>query len=319
VSKLCSKCGGSGPFSRDKKSKDGFSTRCKKCAAQYTRLWSKANAANPKELDSNKTCYKCGGKGPFYRQKGSKDGFTTKCIECFKKDPSRQPERRREIAVAYRKKNSEKFKLKDAIERVKYAERRKGNWDSWAYGLKPGDRQKLIESQGGKCAICQEELQPSRADIDHNHKTSKVRGVLCRLCNNLLGDFKENSQYLISAMNYLTATKVILPSIEVQVCAKQEGAVSRKGYYRGYHLRKKYGITLAQFEWLLEKQGHKCCICFKLLPSSGHSCHVDHDHKLGTVRGVLCNCCNVGLGRARENPQILKNAIYYLSRSEVNL
>lgn len=79
---------------------------------------------------------------------------------------------------------------------------------------------------------------------------------------------------------------------------------------------RKYGLTIESFEALLHAQGGKCAICgaeFYLLPNQHR--HVDHDHKIGIVRGIICQHCNVMIGYARENPVILTNAIEYLNRS----
>jgi hypothetical protein len=68
----------------------------------------------------------------------------------------------------------------------------------------------LIESQDGKCAICQRDIVQvtnMNAQVDHNHKTGEVRGVLCFNCNNGLGKFKDNPELLQSAIRYLNSKK----------------------------------------------------------------------------------------------------------------
>jgi len=76
-------------------------------------------------------------------------------------------------------------------------------------------------------------------------------------------------------------------------------------------LKSKYGITLEQFENLLKSQGGVCRI-FKNKCSVYAYLSVDHDHKTGQVRGLLCRSCNLVLGFAREEPEILEAAITYL-------
>jgi hypothetical protein len=59
-------------------------------------------------------------------------------------------------------------------------------------------------SQEHKCVICKEKLQFGHLSaIDHCHKTGKVRGILCRSCNLLLGHAKDSIETLKSAQEYL--------------------------------------------------------------------------------------------------------------------
>lgn len=59
---------------------------------------------------------------------------------------------------------------------------------------------------------------------------------------------------------------------------------------RDLALQRNFGITLAEYRQILAAQGGMCPICKKLL--SGWSNPVDHDHKSGIVRGILCTWCN---------------------------
>lgn len=79
---------------------------------------------------------------------------------------------------------------------------------------------------------------------------------------------------------------------------------------RKNHLLRRYGITAAEREALFDAQGRRCPIC----RTGEGPWHVDHDHKTGLVRAVLCRACNVLLGAARENVSTLRAAIDYLQR-----
>lgn len=80
---------------------------------------------------------------------------------------------------------------------------------------------------------------------------------------------------------------------------------------RETRLMRLYGITSAQYDELLESQGGGCAICGR--PPKNVRLSVDHDHKTGLTRGLLCWHCNTRLlGAARENPQALRNAADYL-------
>ena len=74
------------------------------------------------------------------------------------------------------------------------------------------------------------------------------------------------------------------------------------------NLRLKYGITLGQYDEMLEEQGGVCLIC-KTHPEY-RRLDVDHDHDTGEVRGLVCSACNFRIGHVetvlRDFPQILK-------------
>lgn len=73
-----------------------------------------------------------------------------------------------------------------------------------------------------------------------------------------------------------------------------------------------YGITLEEYNTLHDKQHGLCAICHN--PAKHSSLHVDHDHKTGKVRGLLCHFCNHGLGNFRDNRQYMTNALRYLEK-----
>ncbi len=72
------------------------------------------------------------------------------------------------------------------------------------YGITHLDYQKMNSSQGGVCAICKKTCTCGRSlAVDHDHKTGKVRALLCSRCNRGLGLFMESTEYLKSAQDYL--------------------------------------------------------------------------------------------------------------------
>lgn len=72
-----------------------------------------------------------------------------------------------------------------------------------------------------------------------------------------------------------------------------------------------YGLTVEQYNDLLQKSGGRCSICGRK-PDSTKNLHIDHDHKMNVVRGLLCVTCNVGLGAFREDPELMAAAVRYL-------
>jgi hypothetical protein len=83
--------------------------------------------------------------------------------------------------------------------------------------------------------------------------------------------------------------------------------------FREGHLRRVFNLTAAQYEELLEAQGGGCALCGRA-PRSDRSLHVDHNHKTGVLRGLLCFRCNVGIGHFREDTLRMADAIVYLAR-----
>lgn len=75
--------------------------------------------------------------------------------------------------------------------------------------------------------------------------------------------------------------------------------------------RRAYGLSPSDYEAMVLAQGGVCCIC-GLVNRSGRALAVDHDHATGTVRGLLCDSCNTGLGHFRDSETNLRRAISYL-------
>ena len=74
--------------------------------------------------------------------------------------------------------------------------------------------------------------------------------------------------------------------------------------------QRKWGISQEEFDALCAKQNGKCTLCGELPGKLGLV--VDHDHKTGKARGLLCNRCNSGLGFLRDDPTLLRNAANYI-------
>lgn len=73
-----------------------------------------------------------------------------------------------------------------------------------AFGCTDADYDRMLEAQGGGCAICQRKPRRKRLCWDHEHRTGLVRGLLCDDCNyNLLGKFHEDARLFTRAAGYL--------------------------------------------------------------------------------------------------------------------
>lgn len=83
-------------------------------------------------------------------------------------------------------------------------------------------------------------------------------------------------------------------------------------------LKKKYGISADQYDAMLDHQDFKCAICGSRESSWG-SLAIDHCHKTGKVRGLLCFNCNTSIGKLNDDPALLRRAAEYLEESSAFL
>ncbi len=82
---------------------------------------------------------------------------------------------------------------------------------------------------------------------------------------------------------------------------------------RNRQLQKAYGISIEQFNAMLESQKGACAICTDAM-QPGKDTSVDHCHKTGKVRALLCQNCNIGIGQLRDDPLLAEAAARYLRR-----
>lgn len=95
------------------------------------------------------------------------------------------PEKKRERSRAWREKNKEKM--------FEYRRHQK-------YGVSPEKQRQMLDDQDHLCAICKKR---EKLQLDHCHKTKKVRAFLCRGCNLGIGHLGDDVQVLIEAARYL--------------------------------------------------------------------------------------------------------------------
>jgi len=80
------------------------------------------------------------------------------------------------------------------------------------------------------------------------------------------------------------------------------------------HLQKNYGISVGEYNRMFNEQEGKCWICGTHQSELVRALATDHCHTTGTVRGLLCPDCNLGLGKFKDNTVFLANAIKYITR-----
>lgn len=128
----------------------------------------------------------------FYKQSANKDGLAYRCKSCD-----------RVARRAFSQSTRGKKLTRDANRRHKY-------------NMSPEEFENLWELQNGKCAVCSIELddsfvkqhKPNKVVIDHNHKTGKVRGLLCTKCNKGIGLLGDTGVNLYLAWKYLLNAEI---------------------------------------------------------------------------------------------------------------
>lgn len=88
-------------------------------------------------------------------------------------------------------------------------------------------------------------------------------------------------------------------------------------YFRNHRIKKVYGITAEQYDRMFGDQGGVCAICGSCPNKSKHGLTmlaIDHCHKTGAVRGLLCNNCNAGMGILGDTAEHLEAALAYLKK-----
>lgn len=103
------------------------------------------------------------------------------------------PEYRRKYLREYNRKNF--VRLKEW--RIGYMLQRK-------FGISKEEYDRMFVNQNGRCAICRRPPKKFRLSVDHDHKTGKVRGLLCAPCNKVLG-YVENVQWMEETKKYLAS------------------------------------------------------------------------------------------------------------------
>lgn len=126
-----------------------------------------------------------------------------KPIQVFNKNPSRKD------GLSYYCKACSSVANREARLRLTPEERTRRHFEGqlrFAYGLEPEDFAQIKLNQQNKCAVCSVVFKES-PHVDHCHKTGKLRGLLCRFCNQGLGMFRDAPENLRAAANYLDKAK----------------------------------------------------------------------------------------------------------------
>jgi len=166
----------------------------------------------------------------------------------------------------------------------------------------------MIASQNNLCGICGKIL--NEPCIDHNHKTKKIRGLLCRKCNGGIGGLNDDVHLIIKALEWVKRTA------EFKNTMGSETNFKFNPQYK-YLLKREYGLTSEQFYEMITQQKNKCGICNTFFSNKPpFNPNVDHDHNNEKIRGLLCGKCNRAIGLLNDDPVVISNAIDWLKKEQ---
>ncbi len=155
----------------------------------------------------------------------------------------------------------------------------------------------------------------------HNYLTINKIDEIFTLDDNRLSDLGSQLPYKLSSID--TAFSILHSKGALELLDRQfahhksiyEGLTTgTTDYSRKCGIFNKYGLTPQELLELESKNQGTCEICGKTETELEEKLHVDHDHKTGKVRGLLCANCNKGLGMFCDDIQKLKSAMNYLSK-----
>jgi hypothetical protein len=143
------------------------------------------------------------------------------------------------------------------------------------------------------CSRCKVEKEAKFFNYDKHH--NRIRSV-CKECSN-----ERNKEWINN-------------NKEKYYEKKKENYHKNKDKIRWYSVKSKYGITREDYEQMLKNQNGKCAICDteEAKHWETNNLLIDHCHKSGKVRGLLCNNCNTALGLVDDKIEVLKRMIKYL-------
>ncbi len=177
---------------------------------------------------------------------------------------------------------------------------------------------RLLISSLKSCRVCKQEkslknFPTYKAKLKHEqYYTFRGLCTICFLYEKKLDRIKNKEQIKILHANYYAKNKEILNK-KAAIWRKKDPEKT-KANNRRKHLRVTYNLTIEDFENLMLLQNGVCKIC-KQINVFGRHLAIDHCHKTGKIRGLLCNPCNQGLGAFRDDLERMQNAINYLKEN----
>ena len=178
-----------------------------------------------------KRCKKCGETKPyseFYRAAGMRDGHRSECKACAREIRKAWYWANRDAVIANVKRWQQENKEHLNEYRREYRQRRlveeRNAYLLRTFGISNADYDVLLTAQSGGCAICGKRPGKIALHVDHDHESGAIRGMFCVGCNNALGQFKDSTDLLARAANYIVGDLLTLAEIRELAALTMERA-----------------------------------------------------------------------------------------------
>jgi len=172
------------------------------------------------------------------------------------------------------------------------------------------------------CSVCKLEKPDSLFYKNSYIKPDSIR----KYCNDCRNECRRRTHLKEPEINRAQGRKNYNKNQEKINAGAREKRKNDPLRFKGYCLKKSYGIGLVEYDELLKKQNGVCAICKHTETSIHHISKklkflaVDHDRKCcptidtcgKCIRGLLCTRCNTGIGKMRDDPELLRTAAEYI-------
>lgn len=191
------------------------------------------------------------------------------------------------------------------------------------YGLTPESRESLLSSVGYACEVCKVSHYDSVRGlmIDHDHKTGKIRGVLCKNCNFAEGFTRSNPDILLGMIALMQTEQWKKPRPQVLLPAEKP-ADSEAARTKRSALKRKFNASKTNIDIMLEAQNFVCANDECQTPNIQNKkenwdwgLYIDHCHESGNIRFLLCSDCNSIDGHMFGDASLIQKLYSYLIRT----
>lgn len=318
--KRCSRCKGvktRSEFNREERQSDGLNSKCRVCQRQ---LWADyrgrnsdrlrrrkqstrdANTQDPPDPEQLKRCAACGREKPridFHVARSESDGRVSQCKDCRSerdpvlrprlgtpKGPRPVPDIDRFWSHTSRSAESDCW-LWTSSECGSFTPYRRSPIPAYRYAYETFVKPLPAGSRVLRCRANRSCVNPSHLRVVHLGFYDPVKGTkTCSLC----GIEKPSSEFSPNGNSF---------AARCRPCA------------RHYHLAHKYGMSPEDYRRMHDAQGGTCAICHS--EGNRQGLCVDHSHRTGRVRGLLCGPCNAAIGLMKDSEERLRAAASYLT------